>query len=142
LNETYTVTVSSHDSAGKRLKDEVFVLDWNTFKPTRNVGVKTIHDVGKSVKEIEKTLAKWTEGVRGLSVVTRDGHRKDDEANAEYLERQREWEEEQKLQKETVIEQVSDTTSNTAFYRLAGEEEELSSYPSPEEAETDEPAKD
>jgi hypothetical protein len=129
LNDTYTLTVSSHDSAGKRLKDEVFVLDWNTFKPTRNVGVKTIHDVGKSVKEIENTLSKWTEGIRGLSVVTRSGEKRDAEAAAEYAEYQRKAEEYEKLQKKSVIEQVSDATSDTAFYRLAGEEEELSSYP-------------
>ena len=77
LDEKYSLTVVSSDSSGKPLADETFVLDWNTFKPTKNIGVKTIHDVGKSMEKIEKTLGNWTEGQRGLSVVSRDGHRKD-----------------------------------------------------------------
>lgn len=137
LDETYTLTVSSHDSSGHPLKDEVFVLDWNTFKPTRNVGVKTVHDVGKSLQGIEKTLGRWTEGVRGLSVVSRDGHRKDSEANAEYLEREREWEAEADSRREAVIEQDVDATSNVARYQLAGDEETLSAYPSSDEASED-----
>lgn len=139
LDEVYTLTLKSHDSGMMPLKDETFVLDWNTFKPTRNVGVKTVHDIGKSIKEIEKTLGKWTEGNRGLSVVTRDGHRKDDEATEDYEERTRLWAEEKRLHKDTVIEQVSDATNDTAFYRSAGEEEELSSYPEPAEVEAEAP---
>jgi len=129
LDDTYTLTVSSHDSAGKPLKDEVFLLDWNTFKPTRNVGIKTIHDVGKSLSAIESTIKKWGEGNRGLSVVARDGHRKDREDEAVDRERMRLYEEEMKIQRESVIEQVIDTTSDSVFQRFAGEEEDLSSYP-------------
>lgn len=129
LDDTYTLTVSSCDSAGKPLKDEVFVLDWNTFKPTRNVGVKTIHDLGKSLAQIESTLGRWTEGRRGLSVIARDGQRKDAQDAADEVERQRLFEEDQKIRKREVIEEVADMSASAVTQRFAGEEEELSSYP-------------
>jgi hypothetical protein len=135
LDEKYTLTVMSSNSSGKPLPGETFVLDWNTFKPTKNIGVKTIHDVGKSMKKIEETLGKWTEGHRGLSVVSRDGHRKDAEVSAANRERRQPVEEQEAVRKEVAIEQVVDTTSHTANYRVSGEEEDVPSYPSVDEGE-------
>lgn len=132
LDDVYTLTVSSSDSSGKRLKDEKFVLDWNTFKPTQGIGVKTIHDVGKSLKEIEKTLSKWTEGSRGLSVVARDGYRKDAETSAAMAERRKRREAQEANKTEVAFEQVADMTSDTALYRVTGDEADLASYPSAE----------
>ena len=129
LNEIYTLTVSSSDSAGNQLKDEVFILDWNTFMPTRNVGVKTIHDLGKSLAKIETTLAKWTEGQRGISVIARNGHRKDAQDKVDYAERERLFMEDQEIRKREVIEEVQVMSSNVVTQRFAGEEETLSTYP-------------
>lgn len=75
--DVYTIKVRSKDSRGRRLPDEVYVLDWRAFKDTQYLGVKTIDDIGKAVEGINKTLAMWSEGSKGLAVVSRDGDARD-----------------------------------------------------------------
>lgn len=135
LNEAYEITVHSHDSSGKPLPDETFVIDWMTLVPTRNVGVKTTHHVGKSLSAIERTMQKWTEGLSGLRVYTRSGEEKD---HAE-----REWYEQRVAQPEggtsdeqaddnnqsepAVVEQVNEITEHWVVHEQAGQGGQLSS---------------
>lgn len=84
----YRVTIKSRDSHRKPLPDESFVLDWTPYETTQYVGRKTLHDVGESLKEIERAVKSWGEGTRGLAVVARDGDAKDKRTHAE-MERRR-----------------------------------------------------
>ena len=76
-DDVYTVTVQSEDSRYKRLPEETFVLDWHTFQDKQYLGQKTLDDIGKALEKIANTLPSWSDGVRGLSVVSRDGDAKD-----------------------------------------------------------------
>ena len=78
-DDVYELTISSRDSRGKRLEDEKFLIDWHTFMGIEGIEHKTVHDIGRAVEGIQKTLSSWTEGIGGLSVVSRDGHKKDAE---------------------------------------------------------------
>lgn len=134
LNDAYTLTISSHDSTGKKLPDETFVIDWAVYKPTRNIGVKTVHDVGKSLIKIQDTLARWGEGAHGLKVWTRDGEKKDAEDYADYEQRMAEVEAENAKNQpdpipSTVVEQIGSWEHDAAIHLPAGEETELPSYP-------------
>jgi hypothetical protein len=75
--DAYTVKVRYDDIRGRHMDEETFVLDWSPFKDKQFVGRRNLDDIGKAVEGINKTLGKWTEGVSGLSVVARDGHKKD-----------------------------------------------------------------
>lgn len=125
LREPYTITVRSHDSQGRPLPDETFVIDWTILIPARNVGVKTIHHIGKSVHNIERTIDKWTEGLHGLQVWTRPGETKDREDREWYDARRRAFEAENGGKARPVVEQVDDMESTSANFRLAGQEATL-----------------
>ncbi len=84
----YTVTVESSDSRDRPLDDEKFVLDWHPYANTQYTSQKTIDDIGKALEGINKTLKSWTEGLRGLSVVARDGHKRDAAWAAQRLARE------------------------------------------------------
>lgn len=49
------------------------VLDLSIYTERRWVEVRTIHDVGQSLRDIQKTIKKWTEGLAGLRVYTHSG---------------------------------------------------------------------
>jgi hypothetical protein len=87
LNEVYKVTASYRDSRGKRLRDDTFLLDWTTFLNIEFVGTKTVNDIGKSLEKIESTLTSWTDGIRGLSVISRDGDASDERRRLDYVKR-------------------------------------------------------
>jgi hypothetical protein len=128
LNEVYTLTVESSDSDGKRLRDETFEIDWNTFKPTKNIGVKTTHDIGKAVEKISRTMKTWSEGNNGpLSVLVRDGLKKDERDHADYVRRG--WIVDEPDAPERTSEEVAPMTSNQAFELSTGDAGVLPSYP-------------
>jgi hypothetical protein len=140
LNEVYKITVHSHDSSGKKLPDETFVIDWNTLVPTRNVGVKTTHHVGKSLSAIERTMQQWTEGLSGLRVFTRSGEEKD-RADLEWYEQRvakpeadaPNWQAEDDDQaRPSVVEQVNEITENWVVSQQAGQEGNLSPTAEPD----------
>lgn len=134
LNDVYKVTVHSHDSGGKPLPDETFVIDWTTLVPTRNVGVKTTHHVGKSLSTIEQTMQRWTEGLSGLRVFTRSGEEKD-RADLEWYEKQTALREdgstgdkadEHAQSAPPVLERVDEITEDWVVNQQAGREGQLS----------------
>jgi hypothetical protein len=87
LPDRHEGTVTYKGLNGKDLSSKV-VLDWSIYKTRRWVELKTVHDVAKSVDEMSKTVARWGESLSGpLSVVVRNGHRKDSEDEAYNLQR-------------------------------------------------------
>lgn len=77
LPERHEVHVRVKDSIGQ-VAEEVFILDWGAYRSRRWVTVRTIHDVGKSLRAIERELPRWREGLHGgLRVTVRDGDAKD-----------------------------------------------------------------
>ena len=72
---------------GTRLVTPV-VLDLTVYTTRIWVEVRGMHDAAKALREINKTVQKWTEGPRGpLSVLVRDGAAKD-ATEAERLRKQ------------------------------------------------------
>lgn len=64
------------------------VLDWSIYKTRRWVEVRSVHDAAKALREIQRTMSKWTESASGpLSVVTRDGDARDARDAADFDER-------------------------------------------------------
>ena len=55
------------------------VLDVDIYKPRHYVQVRGVHDVAEALRDMSLNQKKWTEGLNGpLSVLTRDGHAKDE----------------------------------------------------------------
>ncbi|HMS48704.1 hypothetical protein [Candidatus Neomicrothrix sp.] len=83
----YSFFVSYQSSDGKS-HAHTYEIDWSAYQGRRWVNVKTVDDVAKSLKEVQKILGKWTESIHGsISVYVRDGDRKDAqkrEADAEW----------------------------------------------------------
>ncbi len=111
LYDVYTVKIQYKDSHGKEMPAGTFTIDWNQYRTMRKVGVKTTHDIGKAVQEIEKTLKKWTQGASGpLSVHVRDGDARD--------KREAEWfaqgyrEEQETQQRESEVETNNELTDS------------------------------
>jgi hypothetical protein len=77
LPRRYEATASFSDSRGKRHR-YVYVIDWGTLFDTEVVTSYGIHHAAKALREISKTLGKWTESGAGkLSVIARDGDARD-----------------------------------------------------------------
>ncbi|GAA1622633.1 hypothetical protein GCM10009744_07400 [Kribbella alba] len=76
LPRAYDVTVTYRDSQGRKYSLP-YRLDLDIFFGIRNVGLQDIHDVSQDLRKIRETVARWTEGLHGLSVFTRDGEAKD-----------------------------------------------------------------
>ncbi|MBK9740546.1 MAG: hypothetical protein IPO93_13790 [Actinobacteria bacterium] len=69
---TYRVTVNSDDAQGRPQEPLQYVLDLNFLFGLRQIEVKTVHDVAKSLKEIERSVSRWTQHFNGLRVWVRD----------------------------------------------------------------------
>lgn len=54
-----------------------YTLDWTAYKGRRWVTVYGVHDVAKALREMDRTIRRWTEGLRGLSVFVRDADARD-----------------------------------------------------------------
>jgi hypothetical protein len=117
LYDVYTVKIQYKDSHGKEMPAGTFTIDWNQYRTMRKVGVKTTHDIGKAVQDINSTLKKWTQGVSGpLSVHVRDGDARDRRDNEEFARSYREHEEadRRELQVETNNDFTDSWSSATA----------------------------
>ncbi len=78
LPDRHEATVTYKDSQDEECCTPS-VLDWSAYKGRQWVHTYTTHDVGKALREISKTLAKWQEDPQGgLAVFVRDGEAKDD----------------------------------------------------------------
>lgn len=76
---------------GERMSTPI-VLDLGVYKARHFIQVRGVHDVAEALRDIRRNQKKWTEGLNGpLSVLTRDGHAKDevDAARAAELHRLR-----------------------------------------------------
>lgn len=91
LPRSYDATVSFEDSRGRSYKLQ-YVLDLDVYFGTSSVEIYGAHHTAKALREIEKTLRKWTQHSNGIRVWVRN--------EDAYLERQREeferWREEQR----------------------------------------------
>ena len=84
LPDRHEAVVTYKDSHGKETHRTTSVLDWNAYKGRQWVTTYTVHDAAKALREINKTMGKWTEDMRGgLAVFTRSGEAKDDARRAE-----------------------------------------------------------
>lgn len=75
--EPFVVTVASRDSAGRRLPEETFDLDTRHFAHAMWWEKNGLHEIGDSLKKIERAVSQWTDGSDGLKVWARDGDAKD-----------------------------------------------------------------
>lgn len=76
LPRTYDVTVTFLDSHD-RTYSLPYRLDLDIFFGIRNLRRYDIHEAAEALREMRKTLERWTDGSRGLAVFTRDGDAKD-----------------------------------------------------------------
>jgi hypothetical protein len=87
LPRAYNVTVTYRDSHGRKYSLP-YRLDLDIFFGIRNVGIHDIHDVSQDLRKIRETMMRWTEGLNGLKVFTRDGNAKDRRQAEEFEEMQ------------------------------------------------------
>jgi hypothetical protein len=90
LPRQYTATVVFKDLHRKKPYEFKFVLDWDVLISRAFVTVRNLHDIGRAALEIRDTFNKWGERGGGLSVVARDGDRKDRRLNRLWAEREAE----------------------------------------------------
>jgi len=68
----FTVRVDLEDARGQSQEPLEYVLDLNFRYGFRRVESMSIHDVAKSLKEIERRVTQWTQHSNGLRVWVRD----------------------------------------------------------------------
>jgi hypothetical protein len=90
LPRQYTADVVFKDLHRKKPYVFSFLLDWDVLIARAFVTVRNLHDIGRAALEIRDTLNKWGERGGGLSVVARDGDRKDRRSNRLWAEREAE----------------------------------------------------
>ncbi|WP_020574140.1 hypothetical protein [Actinopolymorpha alba] len=89
LPKTYRAIVSAKDYQGCELPETISSLDWGQYEGLMSTTVYTIHDAAKSLREMEKTIKRWREGIQGgLRVYVRDGDVRDERLEREYADRQ------------------------------------------------------
>lgn len=111
LYDVYKVKIQYKDSHGKEMAAATFTIDWNQYRTMRKIGVKTTHDIGKAVQDIDKTLKKWTQGASGpLSVHVRDGDARDKREAEEFARGYREHQE--ATQRESEVETSNELTDS------------------------------
>lgn len=73
LPMTYRVTLTYWDYRGKSKWEEDYVLDLSFYLDLGAIERNGLHEIGKSLKAIEKELGKWrSQSGRGLDVYTTD----------------------------------------------------------------------
>lgn len=72
LPMAYRVRVDLQDSQERDQEPLEYVLDLNFRYGLRRVESKTVHDVAKSLKEIERATARWTQHFNGVRVWVRN----------------------------------------------------------------------
>lgn len=91
LPMAYTVQVDLDDAYGRPQEPLTYVLDLNFRYGLRRIEEKTVHDVAKSLKEIERSVKSWTQHFNGMRVWVRDEDAYLAREQAEY----KAWQEEQ-----------------------------------------------
>lgn len=86
----YRVKVEFSDSRGRVQTPLEYLLDLSYFYGLRGVHEYGLHDASKALREIEKTLNKWTEHFNGVRVYARDGDKRDAELREESDRRRKE----------------------------------------------------
>lgn len=85
LPHSYEVEVTYCDSNQKQYGPYKYRLDFGVLYGLMHLTEYGTHQGVKALREIEKTVKKWTDGPRGgLGVFTRDGEAKDRQRAAEY----------------------------------------------------------
>ena len=79
----YRVKVEFSDSRGRGQSPLEYLLDLSYFYGLQGIREYGLHDAAKALREIEKTVNKWTEHFNGLRVYTRDGDQRDAELREE-----------------------------------------------------------
>lgn len=107
LPDKHDVKISYKGLDDKQLETEA-ILDWGIYKSKIYMVTYGLHDLAKAVREMGKNQKKWTDGLSGLGVFTRDGHAKDARTLAkseDFRRRHRASQESAKLQKLTTKEE-------------------------------------
>ncbi|TQS45886.1 hypothetical protein [Cryptosporangium phraense] len=79
LPERHRVTMAYRDSRNRKMKPTESILDWGAFKGRMWVNIYGVHHAAKALRDIDKKLGKWQEGVRGgVAVYVRDGDKRDE----------------------------------------------------------------
>ncbi|MFG1928953.1 hypothetical protein [Cryptosporangium sp. NPDC048952] len=88
LPERHRVTITYRDSHNRKMKPTESILDWAAFKGRMWVSIYGVHYAAKALRDIDRRLGKWQEGVRGgLAVYVRDGDKKDEELRRQLADR-------------------------------------------------------
>lgn len=85
LPERYEASVT-YRSSRRPLPPLKYVLDWSAYMGRRWVTTYNLHDAAKALREIQRTLGRWQEGVNGLAVWVRDGDARDADRQADIEE--------------------------------------------------------
>lgn len=70
LPDSYSVTVTYTDSAGRGMPPDHYVLDFKALWGIEFVDRKGLHELAESMENLHKEVKKWTHGTSGLHVVT------------------------------------------------------------------------
>jgi hypothetical protein len=76
LPNEHKAVASYRDSRGKQYSLE-YRLDWSTFKDRLWTDTYGVHHAAKALREMNKRMERWQEGIHGLAVFVRDGDEKD-----------------------------------------------------------------
>jgi hypothetical protein len=88
LPRSYNAKVTFTDSRG-RFHELDYRLDLDVYFGWMRIDVKGQHQATTALEKIERTLSKWTEGHRGLTVWARDGKARDEQQRLELEEHRR-----------------------------------------------------
>lgn len=85
---SYSVTVTYSDARGQVDLEDTYTLDFGMFYDRgRSISLYDVHHVADALRDVRDVMKRWGESANGpLSVVVRDGHRRDQEAKEEYEE--------------------------------------------------------
>lgn len=77
LPDRHEGVVTWEDSVGRSFESKV-ILDWAVYKARHWIVVYGMHDAAKALREMQKDMLQWREGIHGgLQVYVRDGDAKD-----------------------------------------------------------------
>ena len=79
----------SYSGSRKHGHEYRFQLDWSDWKHAPILSVYSVHDIAKSLRDIQRKVDRWTEIGGGLKVVARDGDAKDGGQREEFEEYRR-----------------------------------------------------
>lgn len=90
LPRRHEAVVTFKDSHGRTLPELRSILDWGVLENRVTIDIYGSHHAAKALRQIDKTLAGWREGPRGLRAYVRDGDAKDARERERMEQRRRE----------------------------------------------------